>query len=119
MTDKQIGIDENRGSGVLITLSPSASTPTAAQFHQEASQFLAKQGARIFREEKPRPLGAGWDGFTFDAEVAKERVVLHYSVTRQGNQGATFTSRILPADGGSVQRDLELMMRTLQLRAAR
>ena len=117
--EKQIGIDENRGSGVLITLGTAAAIPTAVQFHQEASQFLVKQGARVFREEKPRPLGGGWDGFTFDTEIAKERVVLHYSVTRQGNQGATFTSRILPADASSVQRDLDLMMRTLQLRTLR
>ncbi len=115
--DKQIGIDENQGSGVLITLSPAAATPTAAQFYQDAAQFLVKQGAKLFRDEKPRPLGGGWDGFTFDAEIAKERVVLHYSVTRQANHGATFTSRILPDHAVRVQRDLDLMMRTLQLRA--
>ncbi len=119
VTGGQIGIDENRGSGVLITLSAAQATPSPAQFYQEASQFLVKQNARVFREEKPRPLGGGWDGFTFDAEVAKDRVILHYSVTRQGNHGATFTARILPADANSVQRDLDIMMRTLQFRAVR
>jgi hypothetical protein len=113
---KQIGIDENRGSGVLITLAPAAQTPTAAQFHQETLQFLTGQQAKIFRVEQPRVLPGGLETFAFEAEVAKERVVLQYYTTRQGNQGATLTARILPASIGETQRDVERIAKSLQLR---
>lgn len=115
--DKQIGIDENRGSGMLITLAPAAQTPTGAQFYQETTQFLAKEKAKIFREEKPRGVWGGWEVFGFDAEVAKQRVVLQYYTTRQGGQGATLTVRILPADLARVQADVERMAKSLQLKA--
>ncbi len=117
--DKQIGIDENRGSGVLITLAPAAQTPTGAQFHQETVQFLTKEKANVFRAEKPRALAGGWETFSFEAEIAKDRVVLQYYTTRQGTQGATLTARILPADAANVQRDVEAMARSLQLKALR
>lgn len=117
--DKQIGIDENKGSGVLITLSPAAGTPTGAQFYQETAQYLLKQQARILRDEKPRAIQGGWETFGFDAEVAKQRVFLQYYTTRQGNFGATLTARLLPADLANTQRDVEQMARSLQLRATK
>ncbi|MBI1830689.1 MAG: hypothetical protein HYR84_04475 [Planctomycetes bacterium] len=117
--DKQIGIDENQGSGVLITLSPAAQTPSGAQFHQETLQFLAKQQAKVLRDERPRSIGGGWETFQFDAEVGKHRVILQYYTTRQGSLGATLTARILPAHAASAQSDLERIAKTLQLRAAK
>ncbi len=115
--DKQIGIDENRGSGLLLTLTPAASTPTGPQFHQESVQFLNKQQAKVLRAEKPRVFQGGWETFGFDAEIAKERVWMQYYTTRQGNQGATITARLLPADLEATQRDVEAIARSLQLRA--
>jgi hypothetical protein len=115
--EKQIGIDENRGSGVLITLTPAAQTPTGAQFYQETQQFLAKQQAKIVRDEKPRAIAGGFETFTFEADLAKERVILQYYTTRQGTAGATITARILPRDLPTVQADIERMAKTMQLRA--
>jgi hypothetical protein len=115
----QIGIDEDRGSGLLITLTPAAQTPTGAQFHQETVQFLNKQQATFFRAEKPRALPGGLETFAFEAEVAKKRVILQYFTTRQGTQGATLTARILPADLATVQRDVEAMAKSLQLRGVK
>lgn len=115
--DKQIGIDENRGSGLLITLTPATSTPTGAQFYQETRDFLLKQQAKILREDKPRAIEGGVETFAFEAEVNKERVFLVYYTTRQGNQGATVTARILPRDFAEVQRETERIMRSLQLRS--
>lgn len=114
--DKQIGIDENRGSGVLITLAPVAQTPTGAQFYQETAQFLANEKASILRAEKPRALAGGWETFSFEADIAKERVILQYYTGRQGNLGVTLTVRILPKDLANVQRDVEAMAKSLQLR---
>lgn len=113
--DKQIGIDENRGSGLLLTLAPAAGTPTGAQFYQETIQFLKKQQTKISREEKPRAIAGGWETFGFDAEIGKERVFLQYYTTRQGSHGATLTARLLQADLATVQRDVEQIARSLQL----
>lgn len=115
--DKQIGIDEGRGSGLLITLSPATSTPNGVQFSQETQQFLVKQQAKIFRDEKPRAIANGLEAFTIDAEIAKQRVSLQYYTTRQGAQGATIAARLLPADLAQMQRDVEQIARSLQLRA--
>src|SRR5262245_31842996 len=117
VNDKQIGIDETRGSGVLLTLTPAASTPTGAQFLQETQQWLIKEKARVFGQDKLRSLPGGIETFGFDAEVAKQRVSLQYFVLRQGNQGATLTARLLPNDLANTQRDVDRMARSLQLRA--
>jgi len=115
--DKQIGIDESRGSGLLITLSPATSTPNGAQFLQETQQFLVKEQAKIFRTEQPRAIANGMEAFTIDAETAKQRVSLQYYTTRQGTHGATIAARLLHADVANAQRDVEQIARSLQLRA--
>jgi hypothetical protein len=114
--DKQIGIDESRGSGLLLTLTPAKETPTGAQFMQETQQFLVKQQAKILRSENPRALAGGWETFLIDAEIAKQRVALHYYTTRQGTQGATIAARLLPTDAAQTLRDVEQIARSLQLR---
>ncbi len=118
LNDKQIGIDEARGNGILLTLTPAKDTPTAAQFRAETLQWLVKQQAKILREEKVQSLPGGLEVFAFEAEVAKQRVLLQYYVTRQGNQGATLTARLLPGDVNA-QREVEKIARSLQLRAAK
>jgi len=117
--EKQIGIDEKFGSGVLLTLSPAAATPTGAQFMQETQQWLVKQKAHFVRAEKLRSLPGGWEAFGFEAEVAKERVVLQYYVNRQGAHGATLTARLLPKDLAATQVDVERMARSLELRGVK
>jgi hypothetical protein len=116
VNDKQIGIDEKRGSGVLLTLSSADKTPTGAQFRQETMQYLTKQQVRLFREDALRSLPGGLETFAFEAQVGKDRVNLQYYVTRQGAQGATLMARLLPADLANVQADVERMVRSLQLR---
>ena len=118
LNDKQIGIDEARGNGILLTLTPAKDTPSAAQFRLDTLQWLTKQQAKIFREDKVQSLPGGLDVFGFDAEVAKQRVVLQYYVTRQGNHGATLTARLLPGDTNA-QREVEKIARSLQLRAVK
>jgi hypothetical protein len=118
LNDKQIGIDEARGNGILLTLTPAASTPTGAQFRPEIQQWLIKQQAKIFREEKVQSLPGGLEVFAFEAELAKQRELLQYYVTRQGNQGATLTARLLPGDANA-QREVEKIARSVQLRAVK
>lgn len=118
LNDKQIGIDEARGNGILLTLTAAASTPTAVQFRAETLQWLAKEKARIIREEKIQSLAGGLEAFAFEADIGKDRVLLQYYVTRQGGQGATLTARLLPGDANA-QREVERIARSLQLRAVK
>jgi hypothetical protein len=118
LNDKQIGIDEARGNGILLTLTPAASTPSAIQFRQETQQWLAKQQAKILREDKIQSLPGGLEVFAFEAQIGKDRVLLQYYVTRQGSQGATLTARLLPGDANA-QREVERIARSLQLRAVK
>jgi hypothetical protein len=117
--EKQIGIDEKKGSGVLITLTPAASTPTGAQFYQESVHFLGKQQAKVLRDEKPAAFAGSWERFSLEVEIAKERAVLQYYTTRQGAHGATLTARILPRDLAEVGGDVERIAKSLQLRGVK
>lgn len=112
----QIGIDETRGSGVLLTITPAKTTPTGVQFLQETQQWLVKEKVKVYRDEKLRSLTGGLETFGFDAEVAKQRVNMQYYVMRQGDLGVTLTARLLPKDLANTQRDLERIARSLQLR---
>jgi hypothetical protein len=117
--DKQIGIDENRGSGLLLTLSPAASTPTVTQFRQETLNWLQKEKGKLVREEKARQLEAGLESFLFEVELGKDRVVLQYFVFRQGKFGATMAVRMNPAELRDVQPDVERIARSVRLTAPR
>lgn len=119
VNDKQIGVDEKRGSGVLITLSPATTTPNGAQFFNDTIGFLQKQQAKLTRAEKPRVVQSGLETFGFEGELANQKVLLHYYTTRQGTQGATLTARILPAHATEVQGDVERIARSLHWRAAK
>jgi hypothetical protein len=111
----QIGIDENKGSGVLLTLASANATPSGLQFLQETQAWIVKEKATVLRSEKLHTIGGGWEMFSFDAIVAKERVLLQYYVMRQGNVGATLTARLLPADLATTQRDVERIARSVQM----
>jgi hypothetical protein len=116
VNDKQIGVDEKRGCGVLITLTPAASTPNGTQFFNETVSFLQKERAKLTRAEKPRVVQSGLETFSFEGELANQKVVLQYYTTRQGDHGATLTARILPAHAAEVQGDVERIARSLQWR---
>ncbi len=111
---KQIGVDEARGSGILLTFSPATGTPTGAQFRGEIMQWLVKEQAKVHREEKLQAIFGGLETFAFEADVAKHRVLLQYYTIRQGNQGATITARMLPGDANAL-RDLDRIARSVHL----
>ncbi|HZZ82088.1 MAG TPA: hypothetical protein VFE62_26550 [Gemmataceae bacterium] len=115
VNDKQVGVDEARGSGILLTFSPANATPTGAQFRQDIQQWLGKQQAKVYREEKLQTVSSGLEMFAFEADVAKHRVLLQYYTIRQGNQGATITARMLPGDTNAL-RDLDRIARSVHLR---
>jgi hypothetical protein len=115
---RQLTIDENGGSGLLVTLEPRSRLPTAAQYLGEVRDWLAGQKARILRVDQPRRLHGPpdeLDSFAIDAELAGQRVTLQYYVARQDNGGATFAARLLPTDLANRQKDVERIARSLRV----
>jgi len=114
----QVALDESRGSGVLITLDALAQTPTGEQFQAEVRNWLQQQKAKVFHlDSAQRVTGAPHDleRFSADVDLAGQRIVLAYYVTRQANGGATLAARLLPADLASLQTELERIARSVEI----
>ena len=114
---RQLGLDESKGSGVLVTVEPAASAPTGAQFVAEARDWLARQG-KVLRIEEPRQRpGVSYplEHFAIEAEIAGQRVVMDYHVVRQAAGAATLAARLLPADRESLQPELDRLARSLTI----
>ena len=97
---RQITLDENRGSGLLITLETSARLPAAEQFLSEVRTGLTEQkGVRA----SPRKLpcagpGAALDQFSLEVDMNKQRAWLEYYVVRQSHGGACLPGCLIGAD---------------------
>jgi hypothetical protein len=117
INDKQIAVDERFGSGMLISIGPSTATPAADKFFKDTLGWLSKQEAKVLKTEDPRVIQGDLRGFSFDVELGKnkERVLLQYYATRQGNQGATIAGRITPKDQQAIRGEAERIVRSLQL----
>jgi hypothetical protein len=115
---QQVGLDEAKGSGVLITLEPPGQAPTGAQYQTEVRNWLQQQKAKVLRLDPPRRVAGvthELEHFAADVELAGQRVVLDYHVTRQANGGATLAGRVLSADLAGVTGDLDRIARSLTI----
>ena len=119
VSGRQIALDEKNGNGLLLTLEPATKLPTAAQFHQEARTWLNQQKANVFRMDSPKSLSSGVDNFAVDAEINKQRLVLDYYVLRQPGGGATIVARLAPGDLVGIRKDVDRIIKSMQLNAAR
>src|SRR5262249_17904317 len=82
---RQLTLDEQRGSGLLLTLESPKDIPTAAQFLQESRSFLVQQKATILRTDEPRLVQhppAQLEHFALEVEITKQRVLMEYYVMR-------------------------------------
>jgi hypothetical protein len=115
---RQVALDESNGSGLLITLEPADRVPTASQFLSEVRGWLQQQKGKELRLEPPRRVaanGAFLERFALEADLAGQRIVLEYFVSRQALGGATIAARVLPADAAALQSDLERIARSLAI----
>ncbi len=114
----QVALDEINGNGLLLTLEPAARVPTAAQFLAETRAWMGQQKAKVLRVEAPRRLQAApraVDQFAIDAEVMRERVLMDYYVLSQARGGATGTARLLPKDVAAVRKEVEKIVRSVEI----
>jgi hypothetical protein len=118
----QIALDEPAGSGLLLTVEPLSRVPTAAQFLAETRNYLQQQKATIKRIDSPRRLQGSphpIDEFAFHAEVMGQRVFMNYFVIREASGGAVVTARLLPDNLTNLQKEVEQIVRSVQIGAAK
>ena len=117
---QQVALDEANGNGILVTVEPPKRVPSAAQFLAESQEYLQKEKAKILRVEQPRNLrapGQDLEHFALEAEIAGQKVIMDYHVSRQAAGGATLAARLLPADLAALQREVQGIARSLRLTA--
>jgi hypothetical protein len=118
---RQLGLDEKKGSGLLLTLEPLKQVPTAAAFLKEARTYIQGQKATVVRQEAPVTVQGPprtVERFALESVMGSERVVLVYYVLRQAAGGATLVARLLPADLPALQRELERIARSVVITRA-
>lgn len=115
---RQLALDENRGSGLLLTVEALKQTPTAAQYQQEVQNWLQKEKAKIQAasaartvQGQPRTL----EHFGMQIEVNQQVAIMDYYVLRQAAGGATVAARVLPAHAQEVRVEVERMLRGVVL----
>jgi hypothetical protein len=116
---QQVTLDSADGNGLLLTIDPLSRVPTGIQFLKESRGWLEKQKARILGVDPPRllqPSPASLEHFAVQAEMGGQRFVMDYYVARQTSAGATLAARLLPRDVASIQKEVEAIARSLQLR---
>lgn len=113
----QVALATSDGNGVLITVDPSESVPTAAAFLEESRGFLVKQKARVTRTYSPRRLRERptLDGFALEAELGKQKMWLDYYVTAQAGGGATIAGRMGEADLAELRREVEKIAKSVEV----
>jgi hypothetical protein len=115
---RQVGVDEKKGSGLLLTVEPLKQLPTAAAFLQEARTYLEKQKATIIGQRPPYVVQAApltVERFDLDIRIGGQRELLAYFVIRQVGGGATLTARLLPGDGAALSGEVERIARSVRI----
>lgn len=110
---RQVGLDEKRGSGVLVTVDAIQNAPTIAKLQQEVQSDLLKQQAKLLKMEQPRKLDNGADTFGVDAMIGGNRVYLQYFLVRQQASYAVVTANLQVQDMVALQKDVERLVRSL------
>jgi hypothetical protein len=117
VTGRQLTLEDANGNGLLITREPPGRVPSGAQFLTESCDWLQQQKARILRTEPVRPVPANpritLEQFALEVEMADQRVLLDYFVTKQPLGGATLAARLLPGDDRSLRQEVDRIARSL------
>jgi hypothetical protein len=114
---RQVGLDEKRGTGILMTVDGAANIPQAAAFQKEISANLGKQNMKLVRIEGARALTAGVETFLVEGEAAGKRVYLQYFLIRQNAGGAVLTANLQAADLATARQEVERIARSVVVMA--
>ncbi len=116
---RQLFLDDANGNGLMVTLEPPGSVPTAAAYLAETRAFIVKEKGKVLRTDAPRRMAGPpdeLDQFGLDVDMNNRRERLDYYILRQPSGGATIAARLLPnADLVAAQRDVERIARGLRV----
>jgi len=113
--ERQVTLDDGRGSGVRITAEPRDKIPSAVQVLREAERAAAEAKSRVVRAEPVRRLsGPPFDVETFgvDFELAGQTSRADYYIARTPAGGATVIAR-LPPGAAALRPEVEAIVRSL------
>jgi hypothetical protein len=115
----QVTLDAPDGSGLTLTLEPSARVPSGADFLKESQTYLQdKHKAKILNVQQPRKVQAApqeVEQFGLEVEVEKQRVQMDYYVFRQAKGGGTIASRLQPMDLDALRKEVEGIARSVMV----
>jgi hypothetical protein len=115
---RQVTIEEPQGGGILLTVEPPESVPTADHYLSVSRGYLRRQNWTVHAVEPPRRLAerpVRIDRFALDAEVNRERVQMVYAVAVQAEGGVTVAARLPWAEREALGRDVERILKSLSL----
>lgn len=113
--DRQVTLDDGRGSGVRITAEPRDKIPTALQVLREAERAAADAKSRVVRADAARRLQGppfGIETFGVEFELAGQRSRADYYIVRTSQGGATVIARLPPGASG-LRPEVEAMVKSL------
>ena len=110
---RQVGLDEKRGSGLLITVDVPQNVPELKRLQKEANDDLAKQKAKVNKLDPARNVATGIDTFGMDVEIGGRRVYLQYFLVRQKVGYAVLTANLQHEALAPLQKDLDRVVKSL------
>jgi hypothetical protein len=117
---RQVGLNDGRGTGLLLVVDPGPPAKGAVErFHQAVQNGLKQQKVQLRRVGNPELLQPGLAVFTIDAIQGGKDVTMVYFVLQQPAATATVTATLLPSNLAELRRDVERIVRSVQLSAAK
>ncbi len=115
--DRQLTIEEPKGSGLLLTVEPAGKVPTPAQYLDESKTWLQGQKVPVLGTLPPRELRKaplGLEHFAMNIQVNGQKYLMDYYIVRQQAGGATVAARLVPADTDA-RRDVARIVHSIRL----
>jgi hypothetical protein len=128
---RHITIEEQRGSGMLITIEPPARVPTVADYLKETQEYIVGQKGKILKTEpasRLRPAPREIEAFGLNIELNQQPARMEYYIVRfpsptpvakgdknEGLGGATVAARLTPADAAVLRPEVEQIVKSIEL----
>lgn len=114
---RQLVLENQRGSGLLLTVEPLSRLPGGAQFLQEARTYLEQQRAQLLRVESPQVVHTGSptvEHFAFVIAQQGQQAYLDYYVVRDQQAGATVAARFPLAEAQAAAAEVRRLVLSLR-----
>ena len=110
---RQLTIEDPAGGGILVTLEPAGSVPTAEQFLAETQEFLKSQEWAVSAVDPPRRWTDQVTRFALNADADDKPVRMEYAVLSQPDGGAVVAARLPWAIRHELGADVDRILKSL------